>query len=164
MARATISGLDALKDELRKFPDAVQARAVQTGVRKAAGKLRTALRRGAYAKVAKGYKRKNRLRQAIRSAVGKRPQFKGKAWVALKAVPGEKRTRHYYKVLEVGRKAYTRRGGNRGKYAASPPMKPFWQKTVRANSVATMRILITETQKAIAFEAGKAFARSKGRR
>lgn len=161
MARATISGLEALKAELRKFPDAVQARAVQTGVRKAAARLRTAVRRAAYAKVAKGYKRTNRLRQALRSAVGKKPQFKGKAWVALKQVPGEKRTRHYYKVLEVGRKAYT--GRRRGKVKASPPMKPFFAKTVRANSAATMRILITETQKAIAYEAGKAYGRMKGR-
>lgn len=160
MARATISGLDALKAELRKFPDAVQARAVSTGVRKAAGKLRTALRRAAYAKVARGYKRKNRLRYALRSAVGKRPEFKGKAWVALKQVPGEKRTRHYYKVLEVGRKAYKRKRG-RGNYAGSPPMKPFFAKTIRANSAATMRILLTETAKAIAYEAGKAYARSK---
>jgi len=162
MARATISGLEALKAELRKFPDAVQARAVATGVRKAAAKLRTAVRRAAYAKVAKGYKRKNRLRYALRSAVGKRVQFKGKAWVALKAAPGEKRTRHYYKTLEVGRKAYTSK--RRGAVAGSPPMKPFFAKTIRANSAATMRILITETQKAIAYEAGKAFARSKGRR
>jgi hypothetical protein len=163
MARVSISGLEQLKAELRKFPDAIQARAVQTGVRKAAGKLRTALRRAAYAKVAKGYKRKNRLRQAIRSAVGKRPQYKGKAWVGLKAVPGERQTRHYYKVLEAGRKAYRRRS-NGAQYAASPAMKPFWQKTVRANSSATLRILIDETLKAIAYEAGKAFGRSKGRR
>jgi hypothetical protein len=160
MARLTISGLDALKKELRKFPDAVQARAVQTGVRKAAGKLRTAVRRAAYAKVAKGYKRTNRLRYALRSAVGKRPQFKGKAWVALKAVPGEKQTRHYYKVLEVGRKAYTGRKSGR-QVAASPPMKPFFQKTVDANSATTLQIVITETLKAIAYEAGKALGRSK---
>ena len=165
MAKVEFAGLAQLKRELEQFPEALQARAAQTGVRKAAGKLRTALRRAAYAKVVKGYKRTNRLRQAIRSAVGKRPQHKGKAWVALKQVPGEPRTRHYYKVLEAGRKAYQRaakRGA--GKYAGSPPMKPFWDKTVRANSAATMQILIAETQRAIAYEAGKAFARSKARR
>jgi len=181
MAKLEIKGADALKAELKKFPDAVQARAVQTGVRKAAGKLRTELRRAAYAKVARGYKRKNLLRQAIRSAVGKRPQFKGKAWVALKTVPGESRTRHYYKTLEVGRKPYQRYALTKfqykrstktamkrrrvgGKYAGSPPMKPFWDRTVRANNAAISTILITETLKAIAYEAGKALGRSKGRR
>lgn len=181
MARVDIAGLAALKAELQKFPEALQARATQTGVRKASAKLRTALRRGAYAKVAKGYKRTNKLRQAIRSAVGKRPQFKGKAWVALKQVPGEKRTRHYYKVLEVGRKPYQRyamtlyrykrstktamkRRRVGGKYAGSPPMKPFWDKTWRANGAAVLAIMVTETQRAIAYEAGKAYARSKARR
>lgn len=181
MAAVQIAGLESLKDELRKFPEALQARATQTGVRKASAKLRTALRRAAYSKMkVKGYQRTNRLRQAIRSAVGKRPIYKGKAWVALKAVPGEQRTRHYYKTLEAGRKPYRRkylvafrgrwgaifhrRKAVGGKYAGSPAMKPFWARTVRANSAATMEILLTETRKAIAFEAGKAFARSKGKR
>lgn len=161
MARVTISGLEELKKELAQFPDKVQARAVQTGVRKASSKLRTALRRAAYAKVVRGYRRTNRLRQAIRAAVGKRPQFKGKAWVGLKKVPGESRVRYYYKVLEQGRKAYT--GRRRGKVKGSPPMKPFWDKTWRANAAAILEIMLTETAKAIAFEAGKAYGRSKGR-
>lgn len=174
MAKFSINGLDALRRELRAFPDAVQARAAATGMRKASAKLRTALRRAAYAKIAKGYKRTNKLRQAIRSAVGKRPQFKGKAWVALKAAPGEKRTRYYYKVLEAGRKPYrryaprkagsTRRQRIGGQYAGSPPMKPFWDRTVRVNAAATLRIIVDETRKAIAVEAGKAYARSKAGR
>jgi HK97 gp10 family phage protein len=162
MATIQIKGIAELKAEMKKFPEAVQARAAQTGVRKAAGKLRTALRRAAYAKVAKGYKRTNRLRQAIRSAVGKRQQYKGKAWVGLKAVPGESRTRHYYKTLEFGRNAYT--GKRRGKVAGSPPLKPFWDKTVRANSSTTTEIIIAETWKAIVYEAGKAYGRAKGGR
>lgn len=162
-ARVSISGLDQLKRELEAFPAAVQARAVQTGVRKASGKLRTAMRRAAYAKMkTKGYKRTNKLRQALRSAIGKRPQFKGKAWVALKQVPGEPRTRHYYKVLEVGRKAFT--GRRRGKVAGSPPMKPFFDQTWRAQRGAVTQIMLDETRRAIAFEAGKAYGRSKGRR
>jgi len=163
MAKLEIKGLAALKAELEKFPAAVQERAATTGVRKASAKMRTALRQAAYAKVAKGYKRTNRLRQAIRSAVGKRQQYKGKAWVALKEVPGEKRTRHYYNVLEVGRKAYQRRHGG-GNYAGSPPMRPFWAKAVAANTAQIADILVTETLKAIAYEAGKAYGRMKGRR
>lgn len=163
MATVSIDGLEALRRELRKFPEAVQAQAAAKGMGKAAGKLRTALRRAAYAKVAPGYKRKNRLRQAIRSAIGKRPQYKGKAWVALKPIPGEKRARDYYKVLEAGRKPYRKRSTGR-KVAGSPPMKPFWNQTVRANAAATLRIMLDETRKAIAFAAGKAYGRARGRR
>jgi hypothetical protein len=71
MAKVTIHGLEALIAELKKFPEAVQARATQTGVRKASAKLRTAFRQAAYAKLVKGYRRTNRLRNSIRSAVGK---------------------------------------------------------------------------------------------
>ena len=161
MAKVEVLGFKELQDELRKFPEAVQAQALQTGMRKAVGKLRTALRRAAYSKVAKGYKRTNKLRQAIRSAVGKRAENKGKAWVGLKKVPGESRVRFYYKTLEFGRKAYSRK---RGPVKATPPMKPFFVRTVAANQAATMQILIQETQRAIALAAGKAYARSKGRR
>jgi len=172
MAKVTVQGLAALVEELKKFPEALQARATQTGVRKAAGKLRTALRRGAYAKMlTRNRKRTNRLRSGIRSAVGKKPAFKGKAWVALKASAGEPRPRYYYKTLEQGRKPYQRKamvGGKRrrvgGKYAGSPPMKPFWSRTVRQTGPMVQSILMDETRKAIAYEAGKAYARSKGRR
>jgi HK97 gp10 family phage protein len=163
MAAVQILGVEQLKRELSKFPEAVQARAVQAGVRKAAGKLRTALRRAAYSQMkVRDRKRTNKLRQAIRSAVGKRGTNKGKAWVGLKKVPGESRIRFYYKTLEFGRKPYSKKG--RGKYAGSPPMKPFWRTTVNATSGETMRILIEETQRAIAYEAGKAYGRMKGGR
>ena len=90
MARVHIAGLDALKEALKEFPLALQERAVTKGVRKAAATLRTAMRRGAYAApLAKGYKRTNKLRNSLRSAVARKPQFKGKAWVGLKKIPGE---------------------------------------------------------------------------
>lgn len=163
MAKIELKGFDALRAELKKFPEKVQARAVQTGVRKAASNLRTAMRRGAYAKIlTKDRKRTNKLRYSIRSAVGKRPQYKGKAWVGLKLAPGETKVLSYYKTLERGRKAYTskRRGSVRG----SPPLKPFWERTWQSQRAAVREILIRETQKAIAYEAGKAYARSRGGR
>ena len=162
MAKVELLGFRQLQDTLRKFPDEVQERALQTGMRKAAGKLRTAIRRAAYAKVAKGYKRTNKLRESIRSAVGKNAQNKGKAWVGLKKARGEPKIRFYYKTLEFGRKAYSSK--RRGAVKASPPMKPFFVRTVAANQAATMQILITETQKAIATAAGRAYAKSRGAR
>jgi len=161
MAACRLDGLPELRETLKKFPEALQARAVQTGVRKASAKLRTALRRGAYAKMAKGYKRTNKLRMSLRSAVGKKPKFKGKAWVGLKKAPGESKVLHYYKTLDRGRKGYTSK--RRGKVAGSPPLKPYFEKTWQAVRGTIESIMIEETKRAIAFEAGKAFGRAKGK-
>jgi hypothetical protein len=161
MAKVTIHGLEALIAELKKFPEAVQARATQTGVRKASAKLRTAFRQAAYAKLVKGYRRTNRLRNSIRSAVGKKARYKGKAWVGLKVAPGESKVLSYYKTLEFGRKAYT--GKRRGAVAGSPPLKPFWAKTWTTNRAGAQQIMVEETKRALAFEAGKAAGRARGR-
>ena len=180
MARVHIAGLDALKEALKEFPLALQERAVNKGVRKAAATLRTAMRRGAYAApLAKGYKRTNKLRNSLRSAVARKPQFRGKAWVGLKKIPGEQRPLSYYKVLEKGRKPYTRRGRTAaaigamskrqrrkagGAVAGSFPMRPFFARTWLANRARVGAILVEETKKALAYEAGKAYAKSKGKR
>src|SRR5262245_32887184 len=101
MATCKIVGLDQLREELRMFPARLQTRAVATGVRKAAASLRTAFRRAAYAApMAKGYKKTGKLRLALRSAVGKKANNKGKAWVGLKRIAGESRMRGYYRTLE----------------------------------------------------------------
>ena len=163
MARIEILGLDALRDSLKQFPDKLQTRAVNTGVRKASAQLRTALRRGAYAApMARGYKRTNKLRQSLRSAVGKKPGNKGKAWVGLKKIPGGKRALSYYATLEHGRAGYTSK--RRGAVKGSPPMRPFFAKTWNAQRARVGRILVDETAKALAYEAGKAYGRSKGRK
>lgn len=184
MARVHIAGLDELKRQLKEFPKALQERAVNKGVRKAAATLRTAMRRGAYAApLVKGYKRTNLLRNSLRSAVARKPQFKGKAWVGLKKIPGRQRPLSYYKTLEVGRKPYQRKGINRprmvGKMgrllhrnakrtgaavAGSPAMRPFFNRTWLANRARVGAILVEETRKALAYEAGKAYGKSKGKR
>jgi hypothetical protein len=152
MAKFRIAGLDFLKAELKTFPDKVQTRVIQTGVRKAAAQLRTAFRRGAYAApLAPGYRRTGKLRLALRSQVGRKPKNKGKAWVGLKKIPGEGRARNYYRTLEFGRK-----GG--------PPLRPFFGKVWNAQRGTVGAILVAETRKALAHEAGKAYGRSKGRR
>jgi hypothetical protein len=163
MARVEIMGLEALRDSLKQFPAKLQTRAVNTGVRKASASLRTAMRRGAYAApLAKGYKGTNKLRQSLRSAVGKKPENKGRAWVGLKKLPGAKRALSYYSVLESGRKGYT--GKRRGAVKGSPPMRPFFAKVWGAQRARIGRMLVDETAKALAYEAGKALGRSKGRK
>jgi hypothetical protein len=120
------------------------------------------MRRGAYAApLVKGYKRTNKLRQSLRSAVGKKPANKGKAWVGLRKIPGEKRALSYYATLESGRAGYASK--RRGAVKGSPPMRPFFARTWNAQRGAVGRILVEETGRALAYEAGKAYARSKGR-
>jgi hypothetical protein len=151
MAGMTIIGLEQLRAELRAFPAALQTRAINTGLRKASAQLRTAFRRGAYsAPMAKGYKRTGKLRLALRSAVGKRASKKGKAWVGLKKIAGESGARNYYRTLEFGRK-----GG--------PPLRPFFAKVWNAQRATVGAIIVAETRKAIAYEAGKALGRSRAR-
>lgn len=158
MAGVKIRGLDNLKEVLRSFPARLQERATNTGVRKAAGKLVIAFRRAAYAApLAKGYKRTNKLRKSLRGQVGKRPGNKGKAWVGLKKFAGQSKVLNYYRTLEQGRKG---RSGRRG----SPPMRPFFERAWQANRAAIGELLVRETEKALLYEAGKAYGRSQGRR
>jgi hypothetical protein len=164
MAKVEIFGIDALREELKAFPAKFQTTVVNKGVRKASATLRTALRRAAYAApLAKGYKRTNKLRYSLRAYVGKKAQTKGKAWVGLKRLPGPKtRTLSYYKTLEFGRNAYTSK--KRGTVKGSPPLRPFFDRGWNASKINVGRILVDETRKALAYEAGKALGRSKGRR
>lgn len=163
MAAVRIAGLEELRRQLAEFPKALQERATAKGVRKASATLRTALRRGAYAApLAKGYKRTNRLRNSLRSAVARKPGNKGKAWVGLKKIPGTARPLSYYKTLETGRKPYSskKRGAVRGSF----PMRPFFRRTWEANKIMVGNVLVEETRKALAYEAARAFAKSKVRR
>lgn len=151
-AKVTIVGLAELQDQLKKFPEKVQTRAINKGVRKAGATLRTAMRRGAYAApLAKGYRKTNKLRWSLRSVVGKKPANKGKAWVGLKKIPGQSRALNYYKTLEYGRKG-------------SRPLRPFFERTWSAQRNTVGQIMVRETAAALAYEAGRAYAKSKGRR
>lgn len=162
-AKVEIHGLAALREQLKEFPAKLQARAINTGVRKAATQLRTAMRRAAYAApLAKGYKRTNKLRQSLRSAVGKKGANKGRAWVGLKKIPGQKQALSYYSTLEFGRNAYA--GKRRGAVKGSPPMRPFFARTWTAQRGRIGAVLVEETGRALAYEAGKAYGKSKGRR
>lgn len=163
MAAVKIKGLEALRESLKEFPAKVQQRATNTGVRKASSKLTTVLRRAAYAApLAKGYKRTGKLRRSLRAQVGKTPANKGKAWVGLKKAPGEKRVLNYYKTLEFGRSAYTSKG--RGAVAGNKPLRPFFMRAWLASRATIGSILVTETEKALIYEAAKAYGRSKGKR
>lgn len=163
MAKATcrVVGADLLKAELKLFPERVQTAAIESGVRKGAGILRTAMRRQAYqgpAKTPAGFTRT--LRKALRSAVGKRRgKNAGKAWVGLKKVKGEARARNYYRVLEFGRKPYKTKSG--AAYAGSPPMRPFFEKAWNDKREEVSQAIITGTRVALAKEAGKVWGRTR---
>ena len=181
-ATVQLIGADFLKAELKRFPAKVQEQAIQKGLRKGAGILTTQMRREAYAGPSKDprYKFTGTLKKALRAAVGKKggPNA-GKAWVGLKRVRGESKARNYYRVLEFGRKPYTRRGktslfgralralrrsggGVGGKYRGTPnPMRPFFRRAWDAKRAAVGQAILEGTMAALAREAGKAFAASK---
>lgn len=164
MANATcrLIGADLLKAELKLFPEKVQTAAIESGVRKGTGILRTAMRRQAYAGPAKtpaGFTRT--LRRALRSAVGKkRSKNAGKAWVGLKQIKGESRARNYYRVLEFGRKPYKKKSTGAA-YAGSPPMRPFFEKAWNEKREEVAQAIIAGARVALAKEAGKVWGRTR---
>ena len=83
MAEVEVQGLKELKDIMDTFPGKVKKRAANAGISKAAGRMRTYLRRASP-------KRSGELRRSI--GVG-RSRRTGSAWVGL-------RKNYYYKRLE----------------------------------------------------------------
>jgi len=147
-----IEGADALKKMLEQLPDAVQRRAVNTGLGKAGGRLRTYFRRAA-----------PREEGTLRKSIGiKRDRKTGQVKVGLM-------TRFYYKVLEYGRKPHTRRHKNAisrfGGYnvKGSPPMSKFFENVWVTRKAEITKMILDETWKAVSTEAGKIYARSRGK-
>jgi len=183
-ATVRIIGADFLKAELKRFPPKIQAQAIDKGIRKGAGILTTQMRREAYSGPPKDPKRPftRTLRKALRASVGRKGgPHAGKAWVGLKRIKGESKARNYYRVLEFGRRGYSRRGGGGGglfgralraltrsgggagaKYRGTPnPMRPFFRRAWEAKRAAVGQAIVNATLAALAREAGKSYAASK---
>ena len=155
-----IVGADQLKKMLEQFPDAVQRRAVNTGLNKAGGRLRTYLKRAA--------PRRDNFHgdappgQLVKSIGVKHDRKTGKIKVGLM-------TRFYYKVLEYGRnphkRRYKRAVSNFGGYdvKGSPPMHKFFEKVWDMRKAEITQMILDETWKAISIEAGKMHARTKAK-
>ena len=127
----TIKGADKLKELLEKFPEEVQRRAVNNGLSKAGGRLRTYFRRAA-----------PQQSGTLKKSIGiKRDRKTGKVKIGLM-------TRFYYKTLDFT----TRRG---------PPLHPFFEAVWQSKRQEITQMILNETVKAIAFEAGKAYAKTK---
>jgi len=156
-------GAKELAAQLKAFPQAVRARAITMGVKAGARILTTHMRRVAYAGGGKAKTRRGftkTLRKAIRFSAGKpkNPIKGGKAWVGLKTIRGESKARNYYRVLEHGRKPYSRKTG--AAYKGSPPMRPFFKRAWEAKRGEVGQAIVNGTKIAIAREAGRAFAKS----
>jgi len=91
-----LEGLEDLLRVMKALPEVVNKRIVKAGVRKAGSRLRTYMRRAA----PKGEK------GLLRMSITMRCMGNNKVQVGLI-------TRQYYKVLDVGRKAYTRKDGTK---------------------------------------------------
>jgi len=107
MSVITIDGLEQLNAILKELPANIQKKVAVAGVRIAGSRLRTLMRRRVPV-------RSGRLRKAISMRYGKGRDV-AKVTVGLLS-------RHYYKTLDVGRKAYTRtsRTGKKIEVAATP--------------------------------------------
>ena len=167
-------GAAALMKELKAFPDAVQARAINMGVKAGARLLTTHMRRLAYAGPPKhagtsrhGFKPgrfTKTLRKAIRFSAGKpkaNRRTAGKAWVGLKKIKGETKARNYYRVLELGRKPYKRIKTGAAYAGTKKPMRPFFQRAWNDKRALVGQAIVNGTKIAIAREAGRALARQK---
>jgi hypothetical protein len=93
-----LEGLEDLLRVMKALPEVVNKRIVRAGVRKAGSRLRTYMRRAA----PKGEK------GLLRKSITMKYMGNSKVKVGLN-------TRQYYKVLDVGRKAYTRKDGTKVK-------------------------------------------------
>ncbi len=107
MSALTIDGLEQLNAILKELPANIQKKVAVAGVRIAGSRLRTLMRRRVPV-------RSGRLRKAISMRYGKGRDV-AKVTVGLLS-------RHYYKTLDVGRKAYIRtsRTGKKVEVAATP--------------------------------------------
>lgn len=128
-----IQGARELSELLKTFPEKVKQRAVDTGVRQAGARLRTALRRAAPRKT-------GTLRQSIGSRFDRRT---GIVRVGLM-------TRFYFKSLELT----TKRGA---------PLRPFFDAAWKQNREQVAQLIIDNATKALYTEAGKIYARTKAR-
>jgi hypothetical protein len=93
-----LEGLEDLLRVMKTLPEVVNKRIVRAGVRKAGSRLRTYMRRAA----PKGEK------GLLRKSITMKYMGNNKVKVGLNS-------RQYYKVLDVGRKAYTRKDGTKVK-------------------------------------------------
>ena len=128
-----IKGFAALKSDLGKFPEKVAVTAQKKGLRKAAGRMRTYLRRAAP-------RDSGNLRKSIGIIRPRRGAPQNKLRVGLT-------TRFYYKTLEV-------------RSARGAPLHPFFERAAERHSGDVMQIIVDETRKALYFEAGKLYAKS----
>ena len=151
-----LKGAKDRADTLEKFPDKVAQRAGRTGIRRGAVKLRTKARRAAP-------KLTGLLRKSLTIWMPSQRFTATRGIVAQvkirRAKKGDKNPPNYYNTLESGRAPHTRLGSPR---AGSPQMKrfAFWDRAIEEAAPEATQIVIDETKKAIAREAGKAFAKS----
>ena len=138
MKEFNVEGIAEVKELLKALPFNVQRRVQNRGLAKAAGKMRTYLRREARAMGGTGT-----LAKSIGILRTKGRQRKGFVKVGL--------TKNYfYKTLELG--GFTRKGTH-----YTEGFHPFFEKTVEKHHKEIAQIIIDETSKAIAEVWGKKF-------
>lgn len=137
VAKLELVGGKELAKLLQELPADIARRARRRGVRRAALKLRNKLRRDAPESGldTSGRGKDPTLRKSI-----KHKNRKVKSYVGLA-------TRFYYETLDL-------------QSARGAPLAPWFEKSAERHAPEAGRLIVDETNKAIAFEAGKAYRRS----
>lgn len=144
-----LQGVDFLQKQMKAYGPDVSQRAGDTGVREGAKLMARSLRNSAP-------RRTGKLKKQIGFKYYKKT---GWAKVGLRKGRGESNLLAYYKVLEFGRRPYSKRS-NGASYAGSPP-HPFFAKTYARLAPAVSQHVIDKATEAVFYEAQKVYQRGK---
>lgn len=142
-----LNGAAQLIAVLKELPQVTEEKVMRKGLVAAAGRLRTYMRRAATRVT-------GLLAKSIRVKRYRTPKGQTVVKVGL-------RTNYFYKVLDLGRKAYTRKDGT--EVSASPPMAGKGtqiENTWNSRKKEIADLVIDEATKEFAREAGKLAAKS----
>lgn len=126
----TVSGMDSLSKTFKEMPADVRKRAEKRGLRRAAAKLRTAIRRDA----------PNPQTRNLRRSIQVKRRRNGSFGVGLY-------DRYYYKTLDLNS-------------ARGEPLNNWFEASVNRHKQTALDLTMDELKKALAYEAGRALARS----
>jgi hypothetical protein len=146
----TLKGAAELRAALTALPQITEEKVVGVGLSRAAARLRTYMKRAA-----------SKVSGMLRKSIGSRRVGKRKG--NPKYVVGLTKN-FYYKVLDAGRKAYTKADGTQ--VAGTPNFKSNGtqiEQTWNAKKEEIANLVVEESTKAFAREAGKLYAKSGGR-
>lgn len=150
-----LRGAVELAAALKELPEIADTKVLNPGLSKGASRMRTLMRTRA--------RRISKTGTLVKSIIVKRVRFKNKGRTNLYRVG--LLTRQYYKVLDVGRKSYTRKSGH--SYAGTSSFDSEGvgiEETWNMHKETIAQLIVDTAQAALAKEVGKLYAKRMFRR